>query len=56
MLSKDIQEVRINVIEVLLAACKDEPETMYARAEGYLKYLQDSIQQNKNFYNQEYKG
>ncbi len=56
MLNKDIQQIRINVVDMLLEACKDEPEGMYERVEGYLKDLQSSLQQNKKFYEQQYKG
>lgn len=56
MQNKDVQQIRINVVEMLLETCKDEPERMYERAEGYLKNLQISLQQNKKFYEQEYRG
>lgn len=56
MQNKDIQQIRIDVVEMLLGACKDEPEKMHARTENYLKNLQTSLQQNKKFYEQEYKG
>lgn len=56
MQNKDIQQIRIDVVEMLLEACKDEPESMYERVEDYLKNLQVSLQQNKQFYEQEYKG
>lgn len=56
MLNKDIQQVRINVLEVLMGACKDSPSSTYERAEEYLKILQESLIKNKDFYEQEYKG
>lgn len=56
MLNKDIQQIRIDVVEMLLEVCKNEPEKMYERAEGYLENLQVSLQQNKKFYEQEYKA
>lgn len=56
MQNKDIQQIRIGVVEILLEACKDEPEKMYERVEKYLKNLQASLQQNKKFYEQEYRG
>lgn len=56
MQNKDIQQIRIGLVEILLEACKDEPKKMYETVENYLKNLQLSLQQNKNFYEQEYKG
>ena len=56
MQNGEIQQVRINVVEMLLEACKDEPEKMYERVEKCLKNLQASLQQNKKFYEQEYRG
>lgn len=56
MQNKYIQQIRINVVDMLLEACKDEPEKMYERVEKYLKNLQVSLQQNKIFYEQEYEG
>ena len=56
MQNGDIQQIRIDVVEMLLETCKDEPERMYERAEEYLKNLQISLQQNKKFYEQEYRG
>lgn len=29
MLNKDIQQIRIDVVEMLLETCKNEPEKMY---------------------------
>lgn len=55
MQNKDIQQIRIDVVEMLLEACKDEPERMYERVESYLKNLQTSLQENTNFYEQQYK-
>lgn len=56
MLNKDVQKIRIDVVEMLLEAFKDEPESMYVRTENYLKNLKTSLQQNNKFYEQEYKG
>lgn len=56
MRNKDIQQIRIDIVKMLLKACKDEPDKTYEMEEGYLKNLQASLQQNKKFYNQEYKG
>ena len=56
MRNKDIQQIRIDIVEMILEACKDEPDRMYERAEGYLNNLQLSLQQNKKFYEQEYRG
>ena len=56
MQNKDIQQIRIDVVEMLLEACKGEPERMYERVEGYLENLQTSLQKNANFYEQEYRG
>lgn len=55
MLNKEIQQIRINMIEVLLEACKDNPASMYERTKEYLINLKNSIEQNKEFYEQVYK-
>lgn len=56
MLNKDIQQVRIDVVEVLIATCKDNPNSMYEAAERYLTILKDSLEEHKEFYEQEYRG
>lgn len=56
MLNKDIQQIRIGVVETLLEACKDDPNAMYEQAQAYLTQLQNSLQQNKEFYEQGYRG
>ncbi len=56
MQNKDIQQIRIDVVEMILGACKDEPERMYERMGKYLIELQISLKQNKKFYEQQYRG
>lgn len=56
MLNKKIQEIRIDMLEALLFACKDEPNKTYQVAKDYLKILISSLNENKDFYNQEYRG
>lgn len=56
MLNKDIQQIRIDVVEMLREVCKDDPEKMYERVEGYLENLQVSLQQNKNSMNNNTRG
>lgn len=56
MLNRDIQQIRINVLEVLISSCKRNPSSAYEKAEEYLKTLQESLIKNKDFYEQEYKG
>lgn len=56
MKNKDIQQIRIDVVKMLVEICKDEPERMYERVEDYLKNLQVSLQKNKKFYEQQYEG
>lgn len=56
MLNKDIQQIRIDMLEALLFACKDEPNKIYKVEKDYLKILISSLNENKDFYNHEYKG
>lgn len=56
MQNKDIQEIRINMLDILLFACKDESNKTYQVARDYLKILISGLNENKDFYNQEYKG
>lgn len=56
MLNKDIQQSRIHVLEALLESCRENPSTAYKQVQDSLKVLQESLQQNKEFYEEEYKG
>ena len=56
MINRDIQQIRINVLEILIGACKGNPSSAYEKAKEYLKILQESLIKNKDFYEQEYKG
>ena len=56
MINKDIQQIKIGVLEVLLASCKDEPSSMYEQAQKYLQILQNSLEEHTEFFQQEYKG
>lgn len=56
MLNKDIQQIKVNVVEILIVTCKDNPNTMYETAEEYLTILKNSLEQHKEFYEQEYRG
>ena len=54
MLNKDIQRIRMNVIEILLLVCRENPEKMYIIANEYLELLNHSLEQHKEFYNQKF--
>ncbi len=55
MKNKDIQDIRIDVVKMLIDVCKDEPKRMYEVAESYLTQLECSLDEHKKFYQEEYR-
>ena len=56
MKNKDVQEIRIDVVKMLIDVCKNEPETMYEVAGRYLTQLEYSLHEHKQFYQEQYRG
>ena len=55
MKNKDIQDIRIDVVKMLIDVCKDKPERMYEVAREYLIQLECSLDEHKQFYEEQYR-